>query len=502
MKAEIATRSAAMGQIPRKGAPRAGVGEWLAVALITGGAALLCLRHLAAKSFWFDEGASVGIARLDWYNFVRLLWRREGNMSLYYLMLRGWLHWGGSEAFIRGLSVIFAVAAVPPIFFLGRKLFSTRVGLTAAVLLTVNAYNVRYAQEARAYSLMLFLCTLSSLYFVKALREPSRANRIAYVAISALAVYAHFYSGLLVVAQWASLRFLNQDEIPQQIRKDWRWFACAVAPIAAFVATTGAGPLRWIQRLGLPDLWQFGLHLSGNGGPVLLGMYVVACAAGALPKWSNAKRVKWEAWRFRFLALWLLLPVMIALLVSFARPLFLARYFIFCLPALLLLAAAGVARLRRVWLIAPVLAVFVVLSLRGTFSYYQHDFDLGRNDWRAASTYVLSHAQPGDAVLFHVAMGRMSYEYYRGLERAAGPAVLYPNHGDRITFRDFLDKPEMARLGQQLPGYSRVWLVLSNNGGPDNPDPTTYALEKLIQQSHPAEEVWGFPWIEVELYQK
>jgi uncharacterized membrane protein len=76
-------------------------------------AAALRFHSLAAKSFWFDEGVSIAIARLDWYNFARILWRREANMSLYYLLLRYWLHFSGSEFFVRSLSVIFAVASLP-----------------------------------------------------------------------------------------------------------------------------------------------------------------------------------------------------------------------------------------------------------------------------------------------------------------------------------------------------------------------------------------------------
>ncbi|PYX95433.1 MAG: hypothetical protein DMG71_09320 [Acidobacteria bacterium] len=64
---------------------------WLLGAVVTLAAVLRSL-FLTRKSFWFDEGVSVQIARLDWYNHVRILWRREGNMSLYYLLLRGWLH--------------------------------------------------------------------------------------------------------------------------------------------------------------------------------------------------------------------------------------------------------------------------------------------------------------------------------------------------------------------------------------------------------------------------
>jgi uncharacterized membrane protein len=136
------------------------------LALIAAVAAVLRFHSLAAKSFWFDEGVSVAIARLDWYNFARILWRREANMSLYYFLLHYWLHFGGSEFFIRSLSVLFAIACVPVIFLLGRRLLDSRIGLIAAALLAVNAYHVQYSQEARGYSLMVLLCSLSSLYFL------------------------------------------------------------------------------------------------------------------------------------------------------------------------------------------------------------------------------------------------------------------------------------------------------------------------------------------------
>src|SRR3974377_1043484 len=89
------------------------VGAWALVATISALGAALRFHDLGRRSLWFDEGVSVGIARLDWYNFARILWGREANMALYYLVLRLWLQLGGEEAFIRSLSVVFAVATIP-----------------------------------------------------------------------------------------------------------------------------------------------------------------------------------------------------------------------------------------------------------------------------------------------------------------------------------------------------------------------------------------------------
>ena len=104
---------------------------------------------------------------------------------------------------------------------------------------------------------------------------------------------------------------LDRGQIPLKTRNDWRWIAILVSPVAAFVATTGTGPLRWVQRPGLKDLWIFALHLSGNGGPWLLLASAAACLAAVLPTGSDApgaRRVPWEIWRYRFLLCWLLFP--------------------------------------------------------------------------------------------------------------------------------------------------------------------------------------------------
>jgi mannosyltransferase len=424
-------------------------------------------------------------------------------MSLYYLLLHFWLHLGDSEFFVRTLSIVFALATIPALYLLGRRLFDSRVGLIAAALLTTNAYFVRYSQEARSYTLMLFLCVLSGLYFLKCLEDPSRRNRIVYILINALAVYAHFFAGLLVLTLLLSLHF--RQHIPEVTRKDWRWITLAVSPIAVFVVITGAGPLRWIKRPGAKELWDLALRLTGNGGWLLLTAYTAACLAALIPvACLAAKRVSRGVWRYRFLLLWLFFPVLLTVAVSFARPLFLPRYFFFCLPALVLLAASGLARLRSAWLLAPTLLFFFALSLRGTASYYQQDFDLQRDDWRAASHYLLTNARPGDALVFHIAMGRMPYEYYHSLLGTApsDPVVLYPHHADRITFLDFVEKPDYSQLERSFPQYQRVWLVLSQVEGSSGPDAVASSLESLLGSDSAGAEQRNFPGLQVLLYNR
>ena len=86
------------------------------LALLAAAAAALRFLFLTRKPFWFDECFGAEASRLRWHDFWRLMWWREANMSLYYLLLRGWLHFGFSPFFIRSFSVAVSLLALPAIY--------------------------------------------------------------------------------------------------------------------------------------------------------------------------------------------------------------------------------------------------------------------------------------------------------------------------------------------------------------------------------------------------
>jgi mannosyltransferase len=497
------------------------------ILLLLVAAAAIRLLHLVSKPFWFDECFSVEVARIRWSDFLHLLWWREANMSLYYVLLRAWLsinqHYGQSPFFIRSLSVVVAAATLPAIYWLARLLYDRRVALIAAALFTFNAYSVRYAQEARSYSLFLLLATLSSAFLISFLREPARRNWRGYVLVSILAVYAHFYALLLVAAQCLALRWLgnfskSEDETAArlaQLRRAWIVIGIAVLPLLVFVAKTGAGPIRWITRPGLRDVLEFYEHLAGGNTWILLLIYAVACVAAVMPLGKKlfvrgqSGETCWENWRALFLLIWLIFPVLLTVLLSFARPVFLGRYMIFCLPALLILVAAGLARLRIAWLLAAVLSGILLLGLQGILFVYGHDFDNERDASGAASAFILDHSEPGDAVVFHIAATRVAYEFFssqRSEENAGaaplGPEIVFPRHGDRLDYRDFTGKPTEDLLRAAGASHARVWVMMMNNGAKENPDATTVMLARVLSESFASVNRWEFAKVEVRLYSR
>src|SRR3984893_7580045 len=238
------------------------------VSLTTALAFFLRLHALTAKSFWLDEGYSVAFARLPWFRFLQTMASGEANMVLYYLLLRFWLMIGSGEGFIRGLSVLFSVATVPVIYLLGARLFGRRAGLLAALLLTVNAYHIHYAQEARSYAMFVFFAVLATWLFARNLQEPSSSHWGIYAVMCALTTYSHFFGALLVPAHAISLLSWRRDEIP------WRKFLFSllafgvmIAPIAVYVVLkSGATPISWVPPLQPDSFLVLGVDFSGVYG--------------------------------------------------------------------------------------------------------------------------------------------------------------------------------------------------------------------------------------------
>lgn len=486
--------------------------------LVTAGGLAARLFCLTCKPFWFDETFSVEIARVTWPNFLHLLWWREANMSLYYALLRIWLHFGHSPFFIRSLSAVIAAATIPAVYWLGSLLFDRRVALIAAALLALNGYDVRYAQEARSYSLFVLLATLSSGFLIAFLKKPTRARRAGYVVCSILAVYSHFYALLLIGAQCLAVRWRGkpgEDEsnrsVERQVRRAWIAIGVAVLPLLIFVAKTGAGPIHWIRKPGLLDLVVFSVYFT-DGRPLV---YFAACLMTLLPLLKNRfeRGQNWEKWRVQFLFIWLLFPIVATVLLSFARPVFLPRYMIFCLPALALLVAAGLGSMRPGWLSAVLTCLVLFLSAEFVPFVYSHDFDDERDTSVAAAKLILDHAQPGDAVMFHIAETRIPYEFVRSLRfgqntaspdftASLGPEIVFPHHGPGLDYRDFTGKPTAELLRKELPAHRRIWVMLMNNGGVEKPDPTTIMLTQVLPEMFPKMQRWQLARVEVRLYDK
>lgn len=343
-------------------------------------------------------------------------------------------------------AALFGVASIPMLFVLGRGVTSRFEALLAATILAVSYHQVWFAQNARAYTMMLFFTLLGTHLLLTGLRSDRRAAWLGYGVAAACAAYAHltmvllaFTQGLVVVAcLWSR----------QDARFNWRtWRNPALGfGLAALLTLILYAPL-------LTDVHAFfgsegrGAGVSTGSGVILgmlagLGLVKTAAALGilvvcAVGLWSYARQRPAAPVLF-FLPILAILAVTIVL----NRPIR-PRFFFFSAGFLLLIAVRGAlvtgdeilrrasflgARLRA---LAPVLigAAMVVVSawsLPYLYSFPKQDLD-------GALRYVEARRAVGDGV-YTIGIGA-EYPYQRYYGRA-WPRLRTPAELDAARARD------------------------------------------------------------------
>jgi len=452
--------------------------------------------HIGAPSFWLDEALSVAYARMPWPQFVHVMQARELNMLPYYVLLRGWIHLGTGEWIVRSLSAILSIATLPLFYRLGVRLFGTRTGRIGVTLLALNPYHIRFAQEARSYSLMLLLVTASTLLFVHATESSSRSSTrawVAYVLTGVLAAYAHFFAILALLAQWVSLAIVRPNGVAWKRAALSAGAMCVLlAPIAAFVLLGHADSAEWISKPTLRRVEYLVYSIIGgdNTSGARLFAYpvyaVVLFAAGAAARGMWCARAQGrDAEHIVLVLAGASLPIVLVLAVSIIKPIFIDKYLMECLPFAVLVMAIGVNALRPRTLAYGALFCTLVLSAHGTFAYFRHT---DKDDWRAATRYVFATAHPGDAALFFPRFTVTPFEYYRAPfdSTATKVSIVYPG-----TFGDGDVGTALLAVRHR---YSRLWALFNQDGR------AGVAVRDSLARRYPLLGDREFAGVRVELY--
>jgi len=403
------------------------------LALITLVAAALRFAYLGSKDIWYDEAFSISVAQLPWPDFRKVITNREANSALHYLTLKLWIvAFGTGEYAARSLSALAGIATVPALYLLARRLFGYPVAIVSALLLAFNTYHIRYSQEARGYAMAVLLAVLCTLAFTELLRKPNRAQVVTYSILCVAAIYTHLFCALVVLAHFAAPGMSSWRKLP--LRK----FAYSGAtiilfsvPMLLFVWKKDVGQIDWIAPPTLASLVELAVKFAGNGAIWLTVASVAAVAYGVAltikrrftPEVSNTQP--------RALVItWLFLPLLLALTISFWKPIFLPRYLIVALPAFILFAAIGIvglasrAPLRRILLFA--LTGFIVLgSAHSTWTWYQNSFDPPPQRWRKLARDLT--AENAAQVIFHHPYMRLPFDYYREQLQLPPARIVFPS---------------------------------------------------------------------------
>ncbi|MGH2948028.1 MAG: glycosyltransferase family 39 protein [Solirubrobacteraceae bacterium] len=344
---------------------------------------------------WADEGIAQGIASHSLGGVLDAL-RQDGSPPLYYVVLHAWMRWfGDTEASLHALSLLFALACVPAALWAGWTLFGRGTGLVAAALAAVNPYLSSYAQETRMYTLLSLLGIVAITAFVKAFVHRDRRAVAAFGATLALMAYTHNWALFFAAAAAVAVLLLARRAPDRRalLRDAALAFGGAavlyvpwVPTLASQLAHTGA---PWASAPTVAAPLELARGVFGGVGPAIALIAAAGTGIFALARESDGLAAR-SALVIAGLAAGTLGLAWVASQVS---PAWSSRYFGTVLGALLLVAAAGVARGRALGLglLALVVALWIPLPSPSTLT--------NKSNADVIAATIGPRLRPGDHVL-------------------------------------------------------------------------------------------------------
>ncbi len=497
----------------------------------------LRLLWLGEQSLWYDEGVSWLLAQKSLPHLIQ--WTAADiQPPLYYLIL--WLTtrlWGDSEWALRFPSVLFNLLTLPLLYALARHLFKTppirqgkTASLLAAVLFCFSPLMVYYSQETRMYTLLVLEAVLAGYFLIKILENSlltPAANMSTfilsppvwgYILSAATALYTHYFAAFLLVAHalYALIALRQQSRIKVLLARLGVLFGFTVTlftPWATILlARLGDDPSYWPGALKLNEairrvvinftggetvFEQTGLGLALGYGAI----FILGILAWLIQK-TKTKSFKINHSQFTihnstlFLLLWLFIPIILILALSYRSPKFNPRYTLLAYPAFVLLLGLTLAyltrpqksRLLRYVSRSVFLASFLFVLASSLFSLYNWFavIDFSKDDFKAMAQFVQERQKSNETVLLSSGHLFPVWAYYYGWDNWTPLPQMERLDVSRVT------NLTIARdIAPAIAGKTGVWLITWQDEVVDPNGIVPFWLDTIGHRPGDAGDFWG-----------
>ncbi|MFA5117357.1 MAG: glycosyltransferase family 39 protein [Candidatus Omnitrophota bacterium] len=365
---------------------------------------LLRIYGLGAKDFWFDEIHSVSLAIYPWNNW---------NAPLYWIVLHFWVKaFGVSEFCLRLPSMLFSFLATVIVFMLGKELFDKKTAILATLLIGLSSFHLWYAQEARDYSMVLLLGTVSSYLLLIATKKSTFKRWLWFSIVSSAGIYTNYFYIFLISAQALYALSLTR----YRANKAW-WCFLFIAGISGFYLPRFISKLMFVSQgfwLKKPDWQSLNITLQNyvlgyNGTAVLYALSSLLTVIIFMILFAVVMKKRDMRRSVYFCGLLLFIPLALVFLFSkLFFSVYLSRGLLLFSPYFYLLLSCAVMGLSR-GIRAVAAGVLISIFLCGTWLYfYGYIYPPGRyhsgaclkKPVRPLAGYLDNNVRSGDLVAF------------------------------------------------------------------------------------------------------
>lgn len=251
---------------------------WLGVAAVVAIATAFLSHQLMAWPPHEDETLALFVGRDTLVGLVEHVTRDRGGAPLHFVVAWVVAHLGFGLGGLRAMSAFFALASIPLVAHLSRRLVSALPAFVATTVFAGSWLFLFHGVYGRMYSLFLFLSILATLALLAALKRGGRRRWAFWVAAGLACVAAHPYGVLVLAGHGLYVLLAGRERVREAM----------VAGAALLVL----GIPFWITDLVLAGRFDVGVGGGGSklGSPSSVARYLWASAgdAGSGWRWLSA----------------------------------------------------------------------------------------------------------------------------------------------------------------------------------------------------------------------
>lgn len=390
----------------------------------------------ANQSLWLDE--AIGAIAAKDYSYSGIAYKfllADNHPPLYYMLLKFWTSFFGfSDIAIRSLSILagsLTIYITYKLAFLINNKKVNKIAILTVLLMATSQFFIYFSQEARMY---IFTALFSSIAFYSYLNTLKKnENKKYWLGFSlsiAILMFMDYMPVFLLPVFWIYPIFKKQS-------KTW-WRNFILSHISLLILFIFWGKMFLTQvEIGKFLIYKFPQwHAVAGGASVknallvwfkfTLGrvsmfnkpFYYGLVGLASLPFLFAFKNVIRK--KYLLLIFWIIVPLLLGFFASVYFPAFNYFRFVYVVPAFYLLTAIGLLNIDNKLLRKSLITLLIVINI-GSWSYYMTNKDQQREDWKDATAYIDSLADPQAIALFEFPAPFAPYKWYsKGLMKAEG----------------------------------------------------------------------------------
>lgn len=384
--------------------------------------------NISNFTIWFDEAFSAYLVQFSFADIATYT-SADVHPPLYYWLLKVWtMLFGTTEVAFRSLSILFGAGAITAGYLLARKFFGRLVAGVSLLFLTLSPMLIRYSDEARMYTLAVFIILLATHVLIKATESNKRRYWVLYGILVTLGMWTHYFTVLAWIAHWI-WRLFTVRKSTTKPNLFWRkffskdWILAHVIAVGLFLpwlpfmaiqlgGIQGTG--FWIQDVGVDsfsnffsNVFYFLEHEQVSGWiSLLLGVTLAFIAYMAIRTYRSFNKA--NKIYYVLIAALAFVPIIVLFVASLPplRPSFVERYLLPAVIGFTIFAAltivVGTQKWRPILRVVPIVVIAGMMIFGITNVYHYGNYN------RNSGTHVLTRdlvrdiaakAKPGEPIV-------------------------------------------------------------------------------------------------------